>query len=300
MRDPLARKLRTVLRLKNVWSWIDTPGQGTNEGGRKLTNVTGTLPKETNIKVCYSTQSPVCPLEPLTQEQREEGANNFGAIENMRVRVMPVLGTVPALFGMAMSSFVLCEIGNKTFAPLASRKMSKKTVHKVREKLKRHEFNRHQIEGDAFNVSEDDVAYLMEHVWHMRCAYTGIHMEGSRAKKVILQRYDISKPASVTNLILLTEKSAKIHDQMTLRTGNKPDIMENETDKEDNEPSTEVMQFVAKAIQHTLTSEEYNMQRIRFVKGDIRGGVSMNYLHLGVVLLVAMAVGYILTQNTFK
>ena len=76
--------------------------------------------------------------------------------------------------------------------------------------------------------------------------------------------------------------------------------MENETDKEDNEPSTEVMQFVAKAIQHTLTSEEYNMQRIRFVKGDIRGGVSVNYLHLGVVLLVAMAVGYILTQNTFK
>ena len=75
--------------------------------------------------------------------------------------------------------------------------------------------------------------------------------------------------------------------------------MENETDKEDNEPSTEVMQFVAKAIQHTLTSEEYNMQRIRFVKGD-RGGVSLNYLHLGVVLLVAMAVGYILTQNTFK
>ena len=309
MRDPLAKKLRTVLRTNGVWNWLDKPGEGNNDGGRKHTNVTGTLPTETAIKVVYSTQSPVCPLEPLTQEQREEGASNFGAVENMRVRVMPVLGTIPALFGMAAASFVLCELGQKQFTPLASRKMSSKTVRKVRDRLKRHEYIVHGVDEKNFKVSEDDVAYLMEHVWHMRCAYSGVHMEGSRAKKVILQRWDISLPASVTNLVLLTEQTGKIHDRMTNRTGNVPD-----TSKKADEPSDEVLAFAARAVKYSVLSQEYSMKRVKFGRGGIpdienvnvkggRGkgnGATGNFtsiLSFFIVLLVAVAVGWIFHQN---
>ena len=310
MRDPLARKLRTVLRQNGVWAWMDKPGSGENDGGRKHTNVTGVLPRGTAIKVVYSGQSPVCPLEPLTEKQKREGASNYGAVEHFRVRVMPVLGTVPALFGMSAASYVLCELGGKKFEPLASRKMSSKTIRKVRDRLKKHEYEKYHVHDIDLNVSEDDVAYLMEHVWHMRCTYTGIHMEGSRAKKVVLRRWDVSKPASVTNLILLTEQSAAVHERMTQRTGNFPKLCLDSSDDDepvpDDEPSAEVLAFTAKAVRYCVTAQEYDFERVKWMsgkngKGDGRlsssfGGSSP--LYIWVALLVSLAIGYLLAHSS--
>jgi len=306
MRDPLARKLRSVLRNDNVWHWLDRPGEGSNDGGRKHTNVTGALPHGTGVKVVYSTQNPVCPLEPLTQQQREEGASNFGAVENFRVRVMPVLGTVPALFGMSAASFVLCELGKKEFAPLASRKMSSKTVRKIRERLRKSEYDQYNVDGLQFKVSEDDVSYLMEHVWHMRCAYTGIHMEGSRAKKLCLKRWNVALPASIDNLILLTESASVVHARMTSRTGTVP-CRDPHSDNE--EPSEEVLQFAKGAMLYCIAAQEYNFERVKWnhSSGVNGGGIGRSGGFLGktgtilfqccVVLAVALSVGYILTQK---
>ena len=323
MCDPLAKKLRTVLRTSNsnAWKWLDKPGIG-DDGGRKHTNVTGALPPNTAVKVVYSTQKPVCPLEPLTAKQKKEGASNYGAVENFRVRVMPVLGTVPALFGMSAASFVLCELGKKQFAPLASRKMSAKTIRKVRDKLKRSEYQDHQVDEIDFAVSEDEVAYLMEHVWHMRCAYTGVHMEGSRAKKLCLKRWNVALPASVQNLILLTESSGVVHDRMTRRSGSVPrlgkvGVVEKEdavsgggggTRKtRDKEPTREVLEFAERAVTYCITAEEYNFQRVKWGEEELAGGgngggltvasLGKHALLFFVVLLVAVAVGVILNQT---
>jgi hypothetical protein len=38
-------------------------------------------------------------------------------VENFRVRVLPVLGTMPALFGQAAAAFVLCQLADKPFFP---------------------------------------------------------------------------------------------------------------------------------------------------------------------------------------
>jgi tRNA A37 threonylcarbamoyladenosine dehydratase len=307
MRDPLARKLRTVLRMNGVWEWLDKPGSGENDGGRKHTNVTGVLPRGTAIKVVYSGQSPVCPLEPLTEEQRQEGASNYGAVEHFRVRVMPVLGTVPALFGMSAASFVLCELGEKKFEPLASRKMSSKTVRKVRDRLKRHEYEKYGVKDIDLKVSEDDVAYLMEHVWHMRCTYTGIHMEGSRAKKVVLRRWDVSRPALVTNLILLTEQSAAVHERMTERTGSLPIRSEMEEEDDDDEPSDEVLAFTARAVQYCVTAREYDFERVKWVVGkNGNGGGRQSSSNLGsplyiwLALFISLAIGYLLAHQQLK
>jgi hypothetical protein len=42
-------------------------------------------------------------------------AQEFGALENFRVRVLPVLGTMPAIFGNAMAAYVLCHIAGQPF-----------------------------------------------------------------------------------------------------------------------------------------------------------------------------------------
>ncbi len=34
-------------------------------------------------------------------------------MDNFRVRVLPVLGTMPAMFGMAMAAYILCELAGQ-------------------------------------------------------------------------------------------------------------------------------------------------------------------------------------------
>ena len=307
MRDPLARKLRATLRKDSVWSWLDEGPS--KDGGRRLLNRTGALPTDSAVKVVYSAQAPVCPLEPLTREQREEGAHNFGAVENFRVRVMPVLGTVPALFGMTAASFVLCELGNKRFEPLASRKMGLKAIRKVRERLKRSERDEFGVSAEeGLQVSEDDVAYLLEHVWHMRCAYSGIHLEGSRAKKMVLARWDRSRPAAVNNLVLLTEGQSEVHSRMTAETGTVPRRLlaarHGEAEEEhgdnggDGEPTLEVLQFVEQALVAGSLNEYAFAERVKWAqegtaKGNYggRGGVGGSggqAFSLAQVVLVAL------------
>lgn len=38
-------------------------------------------------------------------------------VPNFRIRTIPVLGTMPALFGMAAASWILCQLAGKPFVP---------------------------------------------------------------------------------------------------------------------------------------------------------------------------------------
>ena len=68
--DPLATKMRLFLKRKKV-------------------DITSDL-----INIVYSSEKTVAPLAELSEEQKKEGNEHaFGAVENMRVRVLPVLGT---------------------------------------------------------------------------------------------------------------------------------------------------------------------------------------------------------------
>ena len=68
-RDPLAAKMRN--RLKQIDPEI---------GGSD------------NVTAVYSSEKVVMKLADFTEEQKEQGVQNFGAVDGMRVRVLPVLG----------------------------------------------------------------------------------------------------------------------------------------------------------------------------------------------------------------
>ncbi len=76
-RDPLATKLRQTLRkqLKNDPDVTDE----------------SYLSDVDKVAVIYSSEKVVCKLADLTESQKQE-PHKFGAVENMRVRVIPVLG----------------------------------------------------------------------------------------------------------------------------------------------------------------------------------------------------------------
>ena len=103
---PLALKVRTLLRKRAI------PDDG--------------------ITAIYSSETARHSLLPLTKEQKDEGAHNFGAMDQTRTRIIPVLGCMPAAMGMAMASFCLTELAGKSIdheaVPLTGLKNAQKLL----------------------------------------------------------------------------------------------------------------------------------------------------------------------------
>lgn len=58
-------------------------------------------------------------------------SQEFGVLENFRIRVLPVLGTMPAIFGQSAAAFVLCELAGKPFVPCAVDGLSRAVKHRM-------------------------------------------------------------------------------------------------------------------------------------------------------------------------
>ena len=85
--DPLSRSTRRRLKLLGVHS---------------------------GIPVLFSTEKPgpgKASLLPLAEEEFAKGSvGDLGVLPDFRVRILPVLGTMPAVFGYSLASYVLCKI----------------------------------------------------------------------------------------------------------------------------------------------------------------------------------------------
>ena len=68
-----------------------------------------------DVTTIYSVEKPVVELLPLSDEQAS-APQDFAAVDYIRLRVMPVLGTSPAIFGQAMASYILSSLGGRRCA----------------------------------------------------------------------------------------------------------------------------------------------------------------------------------------
>jgi hypothetical protein len=148
--------------------------------------------------------------------------HNFGAVDNMRVRVLPVVGTMPAIMGQTLAAMALCELGGKPFSPVGAERVGRNVRHKLYQHLRSREKKLQDTltptlkEGSdnyttsgtyigTIQIDPDDVEYLMVELWKNRCA-----ISGERLGTVLeLYRWDMTKPATPNNLVLLCVKSAQ-------------------------------------------------------------------------------------------
>ena len=205
------------------------------------------------LTVLYCSEKTVVKLADFTPEQKAQGVHHFGAVDGMRIRVLPVLGTMPAIMGQSLATMALTEIGRKPILqPLAGERVGKN----VRNKLYQHLRNREQkicqqvlsqaglavmpneeqegcfvevpaaapsfAKNDAkctkllpgrtwvgpLQVDSDDIDYLMQ-VWRNRCG-----VSGARLGTVLnLVRWDLSKPSTCNNLVLMSVGAMQRFDQ---------------------------------------------------------------------------------------
>mmetsp|Transcript_2347 Transcript_2347/g.3470 ORF Transcript_2347/g.3470 Transcript_2347/m.3470 type:complete len:334 (+) Transcript_2347:444-1445(+) len=156
------------------------------------------------ISAVYSSELPRCRLLPLSKEQEAE-PHEFGVVDNFRVRVMPVLGTTPALMGQAMAAHVLCNLAGKPFEPLAAPRITSSVKHKMYQHLRNRE---QRVFGtkDLSCLDGDLVEHMVTQVWRSRCAVTGRRIGGTQL--LALTRWEKEKGLLPNNLVLLSPKEA--------------------------------------------------------------------------------------------
>lgn len=222
-KDPLATKLRQALKrlLKR------NNGDGRNHDDTFLQDTE-------QLAILYSSERTVVPLADLTPEQ-QAGPHLFGAMDNMRLRVVPVLGTMPAIMGMGLATICLMRLGDKPLQPVPGERVGRSVRHRVLQHLKNREeqLQKHVLgeagldrlpaqddDGDCggclvdgtwvgrVQVDMDDIDYLFE-LWKNRCAVTGARL----GTVLELVRWNTDRPATIDNLVLMSAHALKRFDE---------------------------------------------------------------------------------------
>ena len=180
------------------------------------------------LAILYSSEKTVVGLADFTAHQKAAGIQHFGAVDGMRIRIVPVLATMPAVMGQALAAVALTELGGKPFQAVPGERIGRNARNKILQKLKSRQqkvMQQHQNQvndmeaamaagGCLVNddtlwigpvwIDEDDVEYLLE-LWRNRCAVTqarlGVTLE--------LVRWDAAQPCACHNLVLMSQKAAQ-------------------------------------------------------------------------------------------
>ncbi|KAJ7059297.1 hypothetical protein C8F01DRAFT_1254979 [Mycena amicta] len=189
--DPLARAVRRGLPLLGVYS---------------------------GIPVVYSTEVPGdVKLLPLPEDEFAKGkVEELGVMDDWRVRVLPVLGPLPAVFGLHAATYVLAELAGKPILnPLAVKNRRKVYERRLRD-LQAREGRRASGEPGMVTrlpIDRDDVALIFESkistvegqsYRHIRCPFSR-------------RLCNPSEGLTLENVVVMEHKEATKHEAGGLR-----------------------------------------------------------------------------------
>ncbi|KAH9928008.1 ubiquitin-protein ligase molybdopterin-converting factor [Epithele typhae] len=180
--DPLARSVRRRLRLEGV------------HGG---------------IPVVYSTEVPGdVKLLPLPEEEYKKGnVKELGAFDDFRVRILPVLGPLPAIFGLNIATYIVCELAGKPISnPLPVKGRKKPSGKLCRDLQKREE----KFLGRVINklsLNDDDCGFLFDDIHRGRSIVPPHPIPEWPA----LVRWDPAAPLSLENVVAFEHADAERH-----------------------------------------------------------------------------------------
>ena len=95
------------------------------------------------------------------QEEQVSDASQLAALPKFRARILPVLGTIPALFGMTMASFVLTELAQWNIEPLAFKERDG-IYQRLHAQLCQHELKKYSVKNVPLSIQ--DIGYIFEEV----------------------------------------------------------------------------------------------------------------------------------------
>ncbi|KAI5434686.1 hypothetical protein KIW84_021491 [Lathyrus oleraceus] len=176
---------------------------------------------EGGITVVFSLEKPKIKLLPFKAPNgEEENPSDYQVVPGFRVRIIPVLGTIPAIFGQIMASYTLTNLAGLQVQTEPIVNFDVDHYHILHQRLIEHEETLH---GTSMQVQVDveEVMYITKELWHGRSAREQHVKDVGRGmwrsiNELMLVRWDSTKPASISNLILLKFKEVDEHESRTL------------------------------------------------------------------------------------
>ncbi|KAI2611837.1 ubiquitin-protein ligase molybdopterin-converting factor [Hypoxylon sp. NC1633] len=198
------------------------------------------------IPTVYSTEQTgegKAELLPLPEDEFQKGkVGDLGVLPDFRVRILPVLGTMPAVFGYTVANHVILSIAGypQDYVPAKGReKMYEGLLAAVQGGEER--VLRHMTSGDAnitlglkIPITTGDVAFLVEEIFKGRSAISGLAtrltlVRWRKPKSTILIKIgegsneQKSSNLKLHELVCMTKEEAVRHDKEVLRGDKKPE-----------------------------------------------------------------------------
>ena len=185
------------------------------------------------IPVVFSTEKPgpgKAELLPLPEEEFAKGSvGELGVLPDFRVRILPVLGTMPAIFGLAVANHVILETTGYPHEYLPSKSRDKMyegilgALQGSEERLARHVG--FESQGLKIPFTQDDVGYLIEEVYHGRSIISGLSTRlclirwNKPAEDFIDKRTPGQKNSllEMKDLVCMTKEEAAKHEKEVLK-----------------------------------------------------------------------------------
>ncbi|ONK67119.1 tRNA threonylcarbamoyladenosine dehydratase 2 [Asparagus officinalis] len=176
---------------------------------------------EGGIPVVFSLEKPKVKLLPFKSPTGEnENPSDYQIVPGFRVRIIPVLGTIPAIFGQVMASYVVTQLSDFIVhtEPVVNLDLDHYRI--LHQRLLEHE---ELLYGSTMQVlvGVEEVMYIVKELWHGRSARDTSQINTGRKmwrsiNDLMLVRWDREKPASVSNLVLLKFSEADEHESIAL------------------------------------------------------------------------------------
>jgi len=206
------------------------------------------------VMFVFSTEEP--PVSLLPHDASVVPPSEAGVLPDFRVRIMPVLGTMPALFGVAMASYALTQLSaRRAFVPLPVVDVSRAMAHKL---VQRMSVREEAVFGAPPARVSDIEAVQIITLARRKCAITGSRVGASHGN-FELARWDPARPVDMDNCVLLTAAAAeRVYKHHALKTGLPPDV----------EAFADVKEPVTQEILANVAAE---MARVRQVRDWMMG-----------------------------
>jgi len=192
------------------------------------------------IPVIYSIEKPgpgKATLLPLSEEEFQKGSvDQLSVLPDFRARILPVLGTMPAVFGYVAANFVIMEITGYPHEACALKGRDKmyesilQNVQGMEERLAKAEGE--NVLGLRTAVTKEDVGYLIEEVFRAKSVISSLATrltlvrwrspEGGYQAVTQFEGQKSSK-LKLKELVCMTKEEASVHEKTVLVGGARPE-----------------------------------------------------------------------------
>ena len=129
------------------------------------------------IKCIYSMEKSSRKLMPLGEHQKGH-TEDFRVFDKFRLWTVPVLGTLPAIFGNCLATYILSEIAKEPFEPYFQNEFEVKDLSKYTTNLRNNEIKfakKNKKEIGEVNIDNKDIRFLFEDIYGWQDVFDVIH-----------------------------------------------------------------------------------------------------------------------------